>query len=703
MPLTTGDRLGAFEIVGALGTGGMGEVYRATDTKLGRDVALKVLPAGMAGDPDRLARFRREARAVAALNDPHIVTIHSVDEADGIHFLTMELVEGQSLDCAIPEGGLPADRILQIARAIAEALAATHAKGIVHRDLKPANVMLTADGRVKVLDFGLAKEVSPAASIDLTLTASAQTAAGMVMGTPAYMSPEQVAGRSVDQRTDLFSLGIILYEMASGRRPFVGPSSAELASSILRDTPPSLTAVRPALPGGVQRVIDRCLRKNAADRYASACELLDDLRGVIVERSGRPSTAGSDAGSTSGVGSRPAIAVLPFDNLSRDAVQEAFADGLAEDLIVRLSLWRSFPVIARGSSFAYRGRPVDPKHVAADLGVRYLVLGSVRKAGNRIRIGAQLVDASTGHQVWAKTFDRELSDVFAVQDEISEAIATSLVGDLQRAEHERAVRQAPENLEAWELYQRALPLLHRFTREANAEARTLLERAHALAPRFSNVLARLAEAGIWEIMYEWARSPDQTLEAALDHARRAVALDPLDADAHAILAFAFMTAGDGYGGLDEARRAVELNPSLPFALSIHAYLRHIGGHPPEESIATMHRVMRLSPHDPLEWMFNDILAGACFNAGRYAEGLDAGRRLITLAPKYYWGYLWSAMNAVGLGQIDEARATIREARRVKPEVSIELARKCLGAITEDVERRFSGALRTAGLEEHSAG
>src|SRR5580704_17888613 len=228
--------LSHYHILAAIGAGGMGEVYRATDTKLGRQVALKVLPAEMARDPQRLMRFRREARAVAALNHPHIVTIFSVEEAEGVHFLTMELVEGQPLDRLIPEGGLPAGRIVDIATALAAALAAAHEKGIVHRDLKPANVMVTGDGRVKVLDFGLAKELHPYNPDGATLTAAGTTEMGVVMGTPAYMSPEQVSGRTLDHRTDIFSLGIILYEMASGRRPFQGGSSFELATAILRDT-----------------------------------------------------------------------------------------------------------------------------------------------------------------------------------------------------------------------------------------------------------------------------------------------------------------------------------------------------------------------------------------------------------------------------------------------------------------------------------
>ncbi len=401
----------------------------------------------------------------------------------------------------------------------------------------------------------------------------------------------------------------------------------------------------------------------------------------------------------SGFEGRPAIAVVPFDNLSNDPEQEYFADGLAEDLITRLSLWRSFPVIARNSSFVYKGKAVDVKKVSADLGVRYVVEGSVRKAGNQVRIAAQLIDASTGQHVWAKTYDRELTDVFAVQDEISGAIAASLVGDLQRAEHQRAQRRAPENLEAWGLYQRALPLLYRFTREDSNQARALLERATALDPQFSTALARLAELGVWEFIFAWTDSPQQTLDGAVAQARRAVDLDPTDAEARSELAFALMTAGFGDEALEAALHGLDLNPCLPFALIVEGYLRNLSGNPPEESIELMERAMRLSPHDPAEFLFFDVLSAAYMNAGRYAEGLAAGRRLVALLPSYYWGYLWSAMNAVGLGRHEEARAMIRNARQVHPGLSLALARQALGAMAPDVERRFTEALRQAGLEE----
>jgi eukaryotic-like serine/threonine-protein kinase len=446
-----GRTLSHYRIIAAIGAGGMGEVYRATDTKLERDVALKLLPAEMASDPERLARFQREARAVAALNHPHIVTIFSVEEGDGVHLLTMELVEGQSLDHVIPQGGLPADRIVEIAGALADALAAAHDKGIVHRDLKPANVMVTNESRVKVLDFGLAKDVRAQTSNDATLTSVGQTQAGVVMGTPAYMSPEQISGRPLDHRTDIFSLGVVLYEMATGRRPFQGTSPAELVSAILRDTPPSVTDVRADLPSDLARIIRRCLEKDPSHRVQTARDVSNEFRDLarqtsrttstptsatravatpVVATSGktrfsraktraawklpalaaltismamvgylvlhsriwRPASRAPEAATNPGV--IRSIAVLPLDNYSGDSKQEYFVEGMTDELTTDLANISQLRVISRGSAMQFKGekRPPTPE-IAKILNVDAVVEGSVLRSGDKVRITAQLIDA----------------------------------------------------------------------------------------------------------------------------------------------------------------------------------------------------------------------------------------------------------------------------------------------------------------------
>jgi TolB-like protein/cytochrome c-type biogenesis protein CcmH/NrfG len=674
----------------------MGKVYRATDTKLNRDVALKVLPQEMALSPERLDRFQREAKALAALDHPGIVTVYSVEEVDGIHFLTMQLVEGQSLDKLIPEKGFTLEKFLEIAIPLADALCAAHERGIIHRDLKPANIMISERGRVKVLDFGLAKVAQSANAANSNVATAMHTREGIAMGTMPYMSPEQIEGRDVDARTDIFSFGVVLHEMATGRRPFHGPTAPALISAILRDPPPPLSSIRPDLPEALNELVSRCLDKNSARRTQTAKEIRLELE-ALQRKLQSAETSKRTSDSVPGFRGRPTIAVLPFDNLSRDPEQEYFADGLTEDLITRLSMWRSFPVMARNSTFVYKGKSVDIKQVASDLQVRYIVEGSVRKAGNRVRITAQLIDATSGEHVWAKTYDRDLTDVFAVQDEISEAIAASLVSDLQRVEHTRAQRRAPESLEAWELYHRAVPFIHRFTRDDSSQARALLERAVALDPQFSTALARLSELGVWEVIHSWTDDPDRTLEVALDQARKAVALDPRDAEAHAMLSFALLTAGDSRASVDSARRAVNLNPSFPLALTFLAYMTHMTGHPPQESIDLVHRAMRLSPHDPMEWLFYDALSGAYWNAGQFEEGLAVGRRLIAFLPDYYYGYIWATLNLVNLGQMEEAKEMIRRGLQVQPALSLTLIRKGLGAISPDVDRRMADALVQAGI------
>src|SRR3984885_367902 len=427
MTLAAGTKFGPYEIQSPLGAGGMGEVYRATDTKLGRDVALKVLPGEMAQDPERLARFRREAKVLAQLDHPSIVTIYSVEESDGVHFLTMQLVEGQPLDRLICEGGLPLEQIVEIASALGDALAAAHEKGIVHRDLKPANVMVSNEGRVKVLDFGLAKDVGASDSAAATLTSDHRTQAGMVMGTPAYMSPEQTSGRPLDHRTDIFSMGVVLHEMATGRRPFDGTSSAELISAILRDTPPSVTDLRPDLPSDLARIIRRCLEKDPRHRLQTARDVSNEFRDLaqvasrptLVPVSASRGVAAADSGATR-TEEGFWVAVLPFKYAGSNADLTALADGLTEDIVTGLSRFSYLRVISHSSALRYARGAVDVRSAGKELGARYVMEGSLRQAGSRLRIAVQLVDALSGAHLWAETYDRafQAEGVFELQDKV---------------------------------------------------------------------------------------------------------------------------------------------------------------------------------------------------------------------------------------------------------------------------------------------
>jgi serine/threonine protein kinase/Flp pilus assembly protein TadD len=445
MSLTSGTRLGTYEIVGPLGAGGMGEVYRAKDLRLGRDVALKVLPADVASHPEHLARFEREARMVAGLNHPNIVVLYSVEDEDCVRFLTMELVEGQSLDTYLMPAGLPLPRVFDFGIALADALAAAHEKGVVHRDLKPANVMLTRDGRVKVLDFGLAKiDGSVARSRPLTeLSTEMATREGVVMGTMPYMSPEQLQGQALDHRTDIFSLGVMLYEMASGERPFRGISSAELASAILRDTPRPLLERRKDLPEGLTRIIGRCLEKSPADRFPSARDVQSALAGVATSAPPAPRDVPP---------AQVSIAVLPFSDMSAAKDQEYLCEGMAEEIMNALMGIHGIRVASRTSAFRVGRNGDDLASISRALSVGHVLEGSVRTAGVRLRVTAQLTDVASGYQLWSERFDREAIDVFAIQDEIAAGVVDAVKARLGPSSRSVHARPQTHNLEAYRSY-----------------------------------------------------------------------------------------------------------------------------------------------------------------------------------------------------------------------------------------------------------
>ncbi len=413
MAVLSGTRLGPYEIVAPIGAGGMGEVYRAHDARLERDVALKILPLEAVGDTERLERFVREARALAALNHPHIVTLYSTEEAEGIPFLTMELVQGQPLAELVMPGGLALSRFFELAVPLADAIAAAHDKQVTHRDLKPANIMVSADGRLKVLDFGLA---TITARVGEDATRLALTQQGEVLGTLPYMSPEQVEGKAVDRRSDVFSLGVILYELLTGRRPFAGDSHASLASSILRDTPALLSVARPDVPADLARLIATCMEKSLARRTASAGDVKRQL--VALARSGR---------ATSDVPAEDlSVAVLPFANLSSDPENEYFSDGLTEELIADLSSVKALRVISRTSAGRFKGSAATPREIGDALGVHYILEGSVRKAGANLRITARMIDARTDSQLWAGKYAGTMDDVFDLQERVSKEIVQAM-------------------------------------------------------------------------------------------------------------------------------------------------------------------------------------------------------------------------------------------------------------------------------------
>ncbi|MDO8677286.1 MAG: protein kinase [Acidobacteriota bacterium] len=671
MSLAPGAQLGAYRIIAILGSGGMGEVYRAHDARLGRDVALKILPDATAKDPDGLARFEREARAVAALNHPHIVTIYTTEEDAGIRFLTMELVEGRTLDQIIPARGMPLTQFFDIAAALADALSAAHQKHIIHRDLKPSNVMVTDDGRVKVLDFGLASaNEQPGPDLTDDVTRPALTKAGTILGTVPYMSPEQIEARPIDPRSDLFSLGVVMHEMATGARPFRGDSSPSVMASILRDHPRPVSELRPDMPEGVSRLVARCLEKAARDRVQSANDVLAELRALR-----RSWESGVMSGPAPGSASRPAkraasIAVLPFTDMSAARDQDWFCDGIAEEILNALTPLQDLRVAARTSAFSFKGKSADLREIGDKLNVTTVLEGSVRRAGDRVRITVQLSDVQNGYQLWSERYDRELKDIFDVQDEIAKAIAERLKVTLAGVTADRLVEHATTNMEAYQIYLKGLSFLAR-RGPGIPLALEQFQKAVALDPDYA-----LAWSGIADVYTMFAYyghgDPDQARPRALEAANRAVELDPRSAEAHTSLACALLLyQGDPAGAEREFLKALELNPHYVqgrtwYALLFVMWTRGL----PEDALAEARRALA---DDPLSSYAMTIVAFCMGSAGRGEEAIAMARRAVETDPQAFLANWTLGQCLLWEGKADQSVAVHKRLCEVSGHTSIGVA------------------------------
>ena len=625
-----GSRLGPYEVTAPLGAGGMGEVYRARDERLGRDVAIKVLPAEFASDPDRLKRFEQEARAVAALNHPNILAIHDVgsvaiperDVGEGLEpsrsgaspappragaasggqrtvdYLVTELLEGETLRKRLKDGPLPARKAVELAAQVCSGLAAAHEKGIVHRDLKPENLFVTSDGHVKILDFGLAKVATPrrADGPGQAATVVEATAAGTTLGTVGYMAPEQLRGQSVDHRADIFSLGCVLYEMLSGKKPFAGETAADVIVAVLGKDPAPLSGVSAGVPAALQGILRRCLEKRPEERFSSAHDLALALNAVVEGLvTGHPATS-RDA----------SIVVLPFENLSPDPENAFFADGLTEELIADLSKVRALRVISRTSAMLFRGSKKDVPTIARELNVRYVLEGSVRRAGNSLRITAQLIDAASDAHLWAETYGGTLDDVFAIQEKVASAIASALRLTLTADEkHVLAARAIPD-VKAFDLYLRARQESYRLSEEALDRAAQLARQAVEIVGPNALLYALLAEVEFF--YHDQGIHPDgETLRRAALWAARAVELEPESAVGLGVRGIIRQRSGDMLGAVRDLRRAAELQASGE-ALGLAV------------------------------WILSEV--GRMDEARRYAERAVAINPLLWMA---WWGHVWVAL------------------------------------------------------------
>jgi eukaryotic-like serine/threonine-protein kinase len=587
MALAAGTRLGPYEKLAPIGAGGMGEVWKARDTRLNRMVAIKQLKG------DQSERFELEARAIAALNHPHICQIYDV----GPDYLLLEFVEGAPL-C----GPLTVEQALPLALQIVSALEAAHKRGVLHRDLKPANVMVTESG-AKLLDFGLAKLTSDSD------TDATRTVQGTLLGTAAYMSPEQAQGKAADVRSDVFSFGAILYELLSGQRAFQGDSIVEVLSAVTRDEP----APQPA--SGLARVAVRCLRKAPSDRYQSMAEV----------------HAALEQGAARNGGGRPSIAVLHFSNMSRDADDEFFSDGLTEEIINALNHIPGLKVIARTSAFAFKGRHEDVRRIAQSLGVTHVLEGSVRRSGNRIRVTTELITASDGSHLWSERYDRELADVFAVQDEIAAAIAEKL-----RMKLASPPRASTPNIAAYEELLKARHYLGKWSPDAAAKGQECLKRAIAIDPSF--VVARCELAWFFFALATESRmTPQETGVLMKTEAEQALHTDPSLPEAQAVLGAVAVLDYDW----KEAGRRFELamarEPIQPSVRGIYSlfYLAPMGRLREAEE-----QVDRLLNEDPLNLFFGNLAGIYLLVSGRSNEAEVRQKQLLELDPNYWLPYGW---------------------------------------------------------------
>ena len=562
-----GKTISHYNITSQLGEGGMGVVYQAEDTNLGRHVALKFLSPAMATDESLLQRFQREARAASALNHPNICTIHGIEHDNDLHFIVMELLEGEALGDRIRRGPLDIDEVLTLGVQIADALESAHSKGIVHRDLKPANIFITSRGQAKILDFGLAKidQQKPDTGSNVpTAIADGLTSAGATMGTIAYMSPEQARGEVTDARTDLFSFGTVLYQMASGTVPFQGDTSAVVFDSILNREPMALSELKPMLPQELGRIIGQALEKDRDLRFQSATEMKTALK-----RLKRDLDSGRHSGeTTSAIHSTRApqavhehsIAVLYFENLSGMKEDEYLRDGITEDITTELSKIKRLKTFSRAMVLSYRDKPVTAGEVGQQMGASYVLTGSLRGAGNRLRINAQLIDAATDFPLWSERYDREMEDVFAVQDEIASKLAAALRITLSPQEQQALAAKPTENLQAYDLYLRGRNYARRVGRQDMMFALQMYENAVALDPNFA-----LAHAGLATVCaeYYWHFERNQAwLDRAIASTRIASAKGTEAPEVKLAEAWVDYAEGRYEMAVDTMRKALETHPDL---------------------------------------------------------------------------------------------------------------------------------------------
>lgn len=613
-----GKRISHYKILDKIGEGGMGVVYRAEDVKLKRLVALKFLAPQILGSEEEKARFLNEAQATALLDHPNICTIYEIDEVKGQTFIAMGYIEGQSLKDKIASGSLKLNDAIKIAIQIAQGLEEAHENEIIHQDIKTTNIMVTSKDQVKIMDFGLAK----------TTRGSRVTEEGKTMGTVAYMSPEQASGGSTDTRTDIWSLGVVLYEMITGQLPFKGEYEQAVIYSILNEEPELLINLRNDVPQELEQITKKALDKNPDSRYSKVGDILADLRRIRKELESLIKTSSTEK-------LQPSIAVLPFKNLSDDPEQEYFCDGMADEIINALTHVEGLHVVARTSAFSFRGKETDIREIGNKLNVKTLLEGSVRKAGDRVRITAQLINVADGYHIWSDKYDRNIEelccpeDIFVIQDEISLAIVDNLKVKLFREEKEKLVKRHTDDLDAYDLYLKGHYFWNKRTEESLKKSIQYFQQAIEKDPDYALAYSGLADS--YHTLQDYSSiSPKELNAKAQEAALKALEIDNTLAEAHASLGMVSFRYWDWEGAERECKRAIKLNPNYPTAHHWYALLLMYMARF-EEAMEEIECARRL---DTLSLVINRNKALVFFYARQYDRAIDALQETIEMDPNF---------------------------------------------------------------------